>query len=195
MVGRPREFDRTVALEQAMDEFWVKGYEATSIEDLLGQMHINRGSLYDTFGDKRTLFLETLQHYSDQTLSQLHGMFEAQGSPLGNIRLLFESIQQKMSKIGSHGCLIGNTAIELATHDQEIANLVAGHFQRVEGLLRRTLERADARGELHADADTRALARFLVGALNGLTALSKAGVNRAVTRDMVRVTMSTLATI
>ena len=86
MIGRPREFKEQEALSQAMEVFWHKGYEGTSVQDLLEGMGINRGSMYDTFGDKRTLFLKAVEYYRSHVVSRLVAKLAVPGSPLGNIR-------------------------------------------------------------------------------------------------------------
>ena len=102
-LGRPKEFDRKEALESAMEVFWAKGFEGTSVCDLLDGMGINRGSMYDTFGDKRALFLAAIDHYRQEVAGQLvEGLF-APGSPLENIRkILGENLLRVWQVVADH---------------------------------------------------------------------------------------------
>ena len=88
--GPDKQFDRDVVLERAMEVFWQNGYEGTGMTALLEQMGIGRQSLYDTFGDKRTLFREALTRYATTMISPLLGQLNAPGSALGNIKKVLE---------------------------------------------------------------------------------------------------------
>ncbi len=191
-LGRPKEFDREEALEQAMEVFWTFGYEATGVRDLVAQMEIGRQSLYDTFGDKRNLFLETVDHYRRTVTEDLVEILDGPGSPLANIRKLFDEWRHMAATGEPRGCLIGNTAVELASRDEEIARAVRSVLGRLEKALQRTLERAVAAGELAPDTETRSLATFRTSTGQGLIVLGKAGVGRAKLRNVARVALSIL---
>lgn len=116
---RPRSFDRDDALEAALGLFWAKGYEATSLADLTRAMGLSKSSLYDTFGDKHTLFLAAFDRYADTRLGPALAMLEDTSRP-ARIRLeafLRRFITIKVRDGDRRGCMIGNTAVELAPHD------------------------------------------------------------------------------
>lgn len=192
MVGRPKEFDREEALERAMEVFWTQGYEGSSVQDLLDAMGINRGSMYDTFGDKHALFTAAIDHYGRTVTRGLEQALDAPGSPLGNIRKVLNRMADPAGDRQCRGCLATNTIMELAPHDPEVAEAVRDLLRRVEKAFHRALHRAVAVGELTADADTRALARFLACTLQGLVVLGKASRGRPAVRDIVNVALAAL---
>ncbi len=193
MVGRPKEFDEQEALERAMEVFWTYGYEATSVQDLLDAMGIHRGSMYDTFGDKHALFTAAINHYGRTITQSVEDTLDGPGSPLGNIRKLLGRMAAPAADGKCRGCLATNTVIELAPHDQEVAEAVKALLGRVEKAFHRTLERAVESGELSPDANTRALARFLSCTLQGLVVMGKAAASRSTIKDILNVTLSAVA--
>ena len=190
--GRPTEFDRQDALERAMVLFWRKGYEATGLADLTAEMGIGRQSLYNTFGDKHSLFVEAVKHYSNRNSQALIDRLSAPGSGLENIRQTFEGVVNFMTSGDCRGCLLTNSAIELAPHDEEVAQVVRTTMTRIERAFRVAVERAVEAGEITADVDPKAMARFLNNTLQGLVVLGKASTGKAVLRDVVQVTLSKL---
>lgn len=191
-MARPKAFDRDQALSAAMQVFWVKGYEATSLEDLLAAMNIGRQSLYDTFGDKRALFMAALERYRELSDAYLHGCLAEAPTVKAGFRRLFMQVVEEPEAHQRRGCLLVNSAVELAPHDPATARLVVAYQRATERLFRRGLELAQARGEVAAGRDVRALARYLVSALQGLRVMAKADPNRAVLRDVVSVALAAL---
>ena len=102
--GPQKQFDTDIALEQAMKVFWEHGYEAASLSQLLKQMGIGKKSLYDTFGNKQSLFLKALEHYAHTTLRDIRERLSAEGSTLNNIKQLLLDWQAMHGKPGSCGC-------------------------------------------------------------------------------------------
>ena len=191
-MARPKAFDRAQALQAAMQVFWVKGYEATSLEDLLAAMKIGRQSLYDTFGDKRALFMEALVQYRELLEGYLRGCLADAPTVKAAFRRLFMQVVDEPEAHQRRGCLLINSAVELAPHDPETAQFVVAYQRATERLFRRSLELAQERGELAADRDARALARYLVSAIQGLRVMAKADPNRAALRDVVGVALGVL---
>ncbi len=191
-VARPKAFDREQALLAAMQVFWVKGYEATSLEDLLAAMKIGRQSLYDTFGDKRALFMEALGRYRELTDAYLRGCLADAPTVKAAFRRLFMQVVDEPEAHQRRGCLLINSAVELAPHDPATAQIVVAYQRATERLFRRGLELARERGELAADRDVRALARYLVSAMQGLRVMAKADPNKAALRDVVGVALGVL---
>ena len=191
-MARPKAFDREQALLAAMQVFWVKGYEATSLDDLLAAMKIGRQSLYDTFGDKRALFMEALGRYRELTDAYLRGCLADAPTVKAAFQRLFMQVVDEPEAHQRRGCLLINSAVELAPHDPETAQIVVAHQRATERLFRRGLELAQERGELPADRDVRALARYLVSAIQGLRVMAKADPNKAALRDVVGVALGVL---
>ena len=191
-MARPKAFDRDVALERAMHVFWARGYEATSLDDLLREMNIGRQSLYDTFGDKRALFLEALARYRQLLDGFVAGCLAGQPSVKAGIRQLFDGVVADSEDRKRRGCLLVNTAIELAPHDPEAARLVNAGQLATERAFERALQLARRRGELANGKRIRPLARFLVGALLGMRVVAKADPDPRRLRDMADVALQAL---
>ena len=191
---RQKEFDREAALDGAMAAFWTKGYTATSIEDLVTRMGIQRGSLYATFGDKRSLFLSALGRYQRVVTRELLAALEAPGSGLAAIRLFFHlRVEGSLDRRRPPGCLVTNSAVELSPRDRGAATRVGGSLATLEAAFLRALERARAQGELAATRDLQALARFLTSSAQGLSVMAKARPERAVLEDVVEIVLAALA--
>jgi TetR/AcrR family transcriptional regulator, transcriptional repressor for nem operon len=190
-VPRTKEFEPGEALDAAMQLFWRKGYEATSIRDLLDGMGIGYGSLYNTFGDKHTLFLASLDRFRELRTSWIDEVLEDSG--LSGIEEVFRrTVDGLVSFEPRRGCLLANTAVELGPHDAEVAAKISRYVRHTEAVFERALIRAQEAGEIPADRDPRALARFLVNALHGLRVLARVGTDRAVLEDAVRVALDVL---
>ncbi len=122
-MARPREFDLDVALEQAMDVFWEKGFEGAGLNDLLGAMQIARGSLYKAFGDKRGLFIEALKYYDKTCITASVELLRNDAIPDGTVRIvrLMENISLAVEVHGDRrGCFLCNSVVDQAPHDKEI---------------------------------------------------------------------------
>ena len=193
-MARQKEFDRDVALDRGMTAFWSRGYAATSIEYLVAHMGIQRGSLYATFGDKRSLFLSALDRYQRVVVRELFEALEAPGSGLEAIRRFFRlRVERSLDRSRPPGCLVTNSAVELSRRDRGAAARVGGSLATLEAAFLRALERARAQGELATTRDVRALARFLTSSAQGLSVMAKACPERAVLEDVVEVVLATLA--
>jgi TetR/AcrR family transcriptional repressor of nem operon len=192
-VPRQKEFDREAALDRAMSAFWTKGYAATSVEDLVAHMGIQRGSLYATFGDKRSLFLSALDRYQRVVTRELLEALEAPGSGLEAIRRFFRlRVEGSLDRSRPAGCLVTNSAVGLSQRDRGAAAKIGGSLAGLEAAFLRALERARAQGELAAARDVRALARFLTSSAQGLSVMAKAFPERRVLEDVVAVVLTSL---
>jgi TetR/AcrR family transcriptional repressor of nem operon len=156
-------------------------------------MGINRGSLYDTFGDKHRLFLEALDRYEKSFHTKILEILGESNSPRKAIEGVFETVIRECAcDSGRRGCLLTNTAVELNAQDNETASRVQANFSRIESAFEKAIIKAKEKGEIEAPHDTKALARFLTSSLQGLRVISKAWPSRTVLRDVARVTISTL---
>lgn len=191
-MGRPYEFDRDETLSKAMEVFWEKGYKATSIEDLVDKMGIQRGSIYNTFGDKRALFLSAIEHYGDEVTSKTLKVLEAKGSPTENIKKFFNTIVSTPSDRRSRGCLISNTVVELAPHDEEVAKVVRGIMKKIQAAFLKCLDKAVELEELPKDTNTKVLSNFLATSTHGLIVTGKSTRDRKQLKDVANVILSTL---
>lgn len=191
-MGRPYEFDRQETLTRAMDVFWEKGYRATSIQDLVDKMGIKRGSIYNTFGDKHQLFIEAVEHYGDVVTTQMIEVLQSPGSPVENIKRFFNSIVESSSNPQNKGCLISNTVVELAPHDDEAADVVTGILEKIQSAFLNCLNKAVKLGELPPKTNTHILSSFLATSTHGLIVTGKSAIDRSQLKDVVGVIISTL---
>jgi TetR/AcrR family transcriptional repressor of nem operon len=156
-------------------------------------MGINRQSIYDTFGDKHSLFLQSLDRYREIESRKVFAVLERPGSVRKNLRELFEEvIARALSAEGWRGCFVGNSMSELAGHCKATADRTCSSIASAEKTLRRALERGREQGELSQVRDTGAVARFLYCNLQGLLLLAKATGDRKLLSDVVKVTLSVL---
>ncbi|MDJ0736664.1 MAG: TetR/AcrR family transcriptional regulator [Nostocaceae cyanobacterium] len=171
--GPDKQFDTEVALSKAMEVFWAHGYEAASLSQLLKNMGIGKKSLYDTFGNKESLFLKALDYYARTTIRDIRHHLDADGSPLTNLKQLLREWQQMHSQPGSSGCMLGTNIADFNTDDEAIASIMRVYLQQVEDAFTATLKRAQAAGELSIDASPRNLARLLLCTTQGMALLGR----------------------
>ncbi|MEL7496476.1 MAG: TetR/AcrR family transcriptional regulator [Planctomycetota bacterium] len=171
--GPEKQFDTEQALRQAMLVFWARGYEAASMSELMGAMGIGKKSLYDTFGNKRELFLKSFEKFRELEGRRIGGILRRPGSPLGNLRALFKSWESEHGKPGSHGCFIGTNMADFDTDDAEIAETFRQTLKKLENMFTEVLTRAEAAGELTDNAKPRDLARLLVCLMQGSAIISR----------------------
>ncbi len=192
-MARPREFDRDRVVDRAVEVFWRKGFEATSIRDLVEATGLNRGSLYNTFGDKAGLFEAALERYMATAPTQ-HVVAAAETGPP---RQVIEEFFARLVELGAsdperRGCLMTNTAAEMAARDKDVAARLAAAFQGLEDALFRLIERGQETGEIAPWRDPRALARFLVASAQGLLIIGKVNRNRAALEHIAEIAISNL---
>lgn len=192
-MARPREFDPSTALDQAMQVFWSKGYEATSLDDLCAATGLSRSSLYAAYGDKRALLLQSLQHYMDRGSERI-GKALSRRVPIREALagLLNEFIDAIVAGPGRRGCFIGNCAAELARNDRAAMACVRAALERNRGYFHAALDAAQQRGEIAPKTDINALARFLTASIQGLRLTGKADPDRATLEDVARVMLTCL---
>jgi TetR/AcrR family transcriptional repressor of nem operon len=151
--------------------------------------------LYNSFGDKQSLFVQAMEHYCTASRGAVSETLKRPGSPLENVRQMIAAWGTTATDGPSKGCLVTNTAIELAPHVSEVADTLTYHFSRLERMIRNTLDRAVDSGELGHLTDTRALARFLVSTDQGLMVMGRAGAGRETIEDVVQTAISTLGVV
>lgn len=179
MAGRPREFDRDQALERAMLAFWQRGYEGTSMADLVQALGIASARIYAAFGSKQALFREAVQRYesgagcfADRALAE-----EARGRE-AIARMLRDAVTVYTEPGRPQGCMVVMAAINFAQENEEVAAWLAGHRrQRTQSIIDR-LRRALAAGELRKDTDVQALGDFYATQLHGISVQARDGVAR-----------------
>jgi len=185
--GRPREFDTEQALDAAMHLFWRQGYEATSMQDLLDNMHLSKSSLYQTFGSKHDLFQQCIARYRQMMTSGLQQALDNAPSGKQFIEGFFTTLVEDICNADTRiGCLIMNTATELAPHDATIGKLIKQGADRFASVFQQAVERAQREGDIARNKDSATLGYFLVSNLSGLNSMAKAGASRKVLRGIAK---------
>jgi TetR/AcrR family transcriptional regulator, transcriptional repressor for nem operon len=191
-MGRPREFDRDDVLARALDVFWAKGYEATSLDDLTGAMGVGRGSLYNEFNDKHSLFIAALDRYRADRLAQLTAILQGASTARAGIAAALRGTAMALwADEQRRGCLMVNSTTELAASDPAVAARARESFENTARAFRSALKQGQQSGELAGDLDVRATSRFLASTLNSLRLLAKM-TDRAVANDVVEVSLMAL---
>lgn len=172
-----KKFDVEVARRKARDVFWAKGYEAASMEDLLGAMGISRGSFYDTFGSKQGLYVAVLRQYDETNRREVQARLRDTLGPREAIRGLFAAVRaEAVGKRGGRGCFLANAALELTSSRRAAANVVRRAFTETEAFFQDRIRAGQASGEIEPEIDPKATACTLLGLLLGMRVLARTGV-------------------
>ena len=192
-MARPKEFDRDDVVDKAMAVFWARGFEATSVQDLVDATGVNRGSLYNTFVDKAGLFDAVMDRYlAVSPVPVILGDPES-APPRATIERLFRFLVEDSTAERDHlGCLLTNTAVELAPRDPAMAAKVAAALRSVEDALARLIVRGQAAGEIAPWHQARRLARFLVSSAQGMRVMARVGGDPAILEDTAETVLRNL---
>ncbi|WP_029595470.1 TetR/AcrR family transcriptional regulator [Exiguobacterium chiriqhucha] len=190
-MARSKAFDETVVLKKAMELFWEQGYEKTSMQDLVDHMGIHRRSIYDTFGDKHSLFLAALGEYEKFITYEMEAIIRQHESVKSAIGDVFRFILRS-SETYPKGCLSVNAAVELSLLDQEVERIATTMFHRTESMFQDLIEQGKHNGELSNDIDSKQMARFLHNNLIGLRVLIKTDYTKKELESIIALTLSVL---
>ena len=177
-MARPKEFDQEKALHRAISVFSQKGFAATSTDDLMQAMDVGRQSMYDTFGDKRALFLKALEAYVVESVHAINVELQTPGSPLAAVRRTLIHFAEHKDLSSTHGCMGINAVCEFGMRDEEVTQITRNAARIQRRTLIDTLRRAQLEGELDAHTDIESLADFFDGTLAGMRIAAKAGKTR-----------------
>jgi TetR/AcrR family transcriptional repressor of nem operon len=166
--GRPKEHDENAVLDKAIDIFWQRGYEATSLEQLLEAMGMGKGSLYHNFGNKREVFRKALDRFNRKFLDSLESEAAKSKDPIAFIRDFFRSIPKQGADDHKKGCFLGNTVAELACIDPGLEKMAAEHLAKIESIFYTHIKNAQQSGKIKSKEDARLLARHLINLWNGI---------------------------
>jgi TetR/AcrR family transcriptional repressor of nem operon len=192
-MARPRGFDEAVALDAAIECFRRRGYEATSVRDLSACMGIGPTSLYNSFGDKRALFVKALDRYVNCSVRARLNRLESSLPPKKAVRTLIEDvIERSLSDRTRGGCLLINSALEIAPHDQELGSQIAERLSEIEGFFRRSIVAAQTDGTIPRKLNSWDAARLLLGVLLGIRVLARSKPERALLEGIARPALALL---
>jgi TetR/AcrR family transcriptional repressor of nem operon len=191
-MARSKEFDEKRALAAAVDVFWRHGYENTSLEALMREMGIARQSLYDTFGDKRALYLKGMAFYRERTNSSLRKTLTSAPSIKDGFTRVLLGLVAESREEHARGCLLLSANMERAIDDEEIARFLEDNQAEVESIFSEALRRGQRLGELPNRAEASALAKFFVVTIQGMRAMARLKSDRQALRKVAKIALALL---
>ncbi len=175
-MGRPLEFDPALARCQALEVFWEKGFEATSLQDLLRAMGLSKSSFYQAFNSKRELFADCVEAYRNAELGAMTKALASFDSPWEFLEVTFRRVAKGAEEeTGRRGCMLMHTAAEICRRDVGMAEMVEAGTQAMAAAFRSAVEGAQAEGKIPSEHDSEALGMYLVSSMCGLKTLARAG--------------------
>ena len=194
-MARTKNFNQEEVLDKAVELFWKKGYNATSANDLVNELGLSRSSLYDTYGDKRTLFLKSLRRYREQVVGKMLEMVDDSSNIKETIKEIFAFvIEQDINSKIPKGCLMVNSAIELSNSDFEIAKIVKQNQKDIEDSFEKAILKGQEKGAIATTQSAKSIAKFFYNSITGLRVLLKYNKFKTSIDDVVNVTISVLNT-
>jgi TetR/AcrR family transcriptional regulator, transcriptional repressor for nem operon len=181
-LARPKEFDQEKALRRAVRLFSQQGFAATSTEQLMRVMDIGRQSMYDTFGDKRSLFLRALEMYVTESVQAINAELEKPGSALCAVRDALVTFAERDDLCSAEGCMGLNAISEFGQRDAEVSRITRSAARALRQTLMGVFARAKMQGELRPDADMDSMTDFFESTLAGIRMAAKGGKNRKALR-------------
>lgn len=192
-MARTKDFDEQEVLAKAMRLFWHKGYNATSMQDLVDGLGISRSSLYDTFGDKRSLYLKALERYRQSAGGKMCAVVSHTASARQGVRQLLEMVTRELLGDEQHkGCFMVNAGVETAPHDAEVNRLIGQQDQMMEDAFYNTILKGQQSGEIGSRRDARALTRFISNVIKGMQVSAKSNTDPSFFEDIIETTMLAL---
>jgi len=173
--------------------FWRKGYAGTSIEDLTGTLNLSRSSLYDTFGDKRTLFLEALKFYSERVIDATARTLNESPSPIAGIQKVFDDIIASVgSETGALGCFMVNSVAELVPYDPDVTEIARTYSESIQKLFVAVLTQAKSQNMLTEKQTPQQLAAYVFNMIQGIRILIKSGATKKQVQAISAMTLQSL---
>ncbi|MCE9668530.1 TetR/AcrR family transcriptional regulator [Myxococcus stipitatus] len=192
-MGRPKSFDEDAVLDRAIEQFWTTGYNALSVRDLESGTGVLKGSLYAAFGDKRALFLAALRRYADQSADQIRELLAQGQTPRDGLEhYLRVRGKECTGPTRTRGCLLANTAAEVAPHDAEVRAVVGQAFDKLADALVPAIRAAQAQRLISRRHDAKELAAHLIVLVQGMTVVGKTEPDSALIRSTLRFALTLL---
>ena len=185
MAGRPKIFDEQEALNDATNLFWEKGFDATSMDELMRAMGLQRGSFYHTFGSKKDLFINAFTQYEAASFDALRRQLNATEKPIDVIKSIFYTLANCSIEEHNKGCFAGNTIAALSNTDAELTEMANNHLKKMENIFFEQIKAAQASGALTTKTDARLLSLSLINLWNGLNITRKIYTSRADLKALV----------
>lgn len=193
VMARPKDFDQDEVLAKAASLFWNKGYNGTSMQELVDHLGISRSSLYDTYGDKHSLYLKALEYYQQVSGNQMCGLVNQAGSAKEAIKKLLEYMITQMLGDAEHkGCFMVNAEVEVANHDAEVKDIICRNEQQLADIFFNLVQKGQQNGEITQKQDTRALTYFILNSIKGMRVSAKSTTDRHYFDDIIQTTLQAL---
>lgn len=193
-MARTKDFDENEVLSKAIQLFWFKGYNGTSMQDLVDALGISRSSLYDTYTDKHTLFVKALESYQITGAAKIQEIIDHTESAKETVKKMLElATNDLVCDKQQKGCFMVNAEIEVAPHDTEISALVCKNDQQMEDAFYRVIQKGKDHGEIKNQQDARALARFMLNTIKGMRVTAKSTTDKAVFDNIISINISALS--
>jgi TetR/AcrR family transcriptional repressor of nem operon len=190
---RVKQFSEEEVLQKAVEVFWKKGFSATSMQELVEGMGINRASIYDTFGCKEALFERALKLYREESISRIRAfLFSYHPVQKGMEKLFEKAIDNAHQDPDSKGCFVVNTTTELSTTDCSLHTVLTNNRLEFEQLFFDYLQEGVARGEIAPDKDIKSVAALIFALYSGLMVLTKVNRNKSELMAAVRAGLQVL---
>lgn len=192
-MARTKGFNEEEVLDKAVQLFWTKGYNATSANDLVKELGLSRSSLYDTYGDKRTLFINSLKRYRSTIVTETLKIIDSSVGVKYTIKKLFELIiEQDIEAKIPKGCFVVNSTIELSAYDSEIAEIVTLNQLEFEKTLKNSISNAQKNGEISNTLNADHLAKFFYNSIVGIRVSMKYNKSTTYLDEIIQVNLSIL---
>lgn len=191
-MARSKEFEREEVLDRAIDAFADQGFAGTSTDTVLQAMGISRQSMYDTFGDKRRLYLEALERYSGHSVTQILASLQSAASPLAGIEAALVDFASRPQSVASLGCLGVSSVCEFGVSDDEVSQVNQAASKRLASAFERAVTEGQQAGEIDAALKPRAAVQFILAMLTGMKVAARGGASIATLREMARVALRSL---
>jgi TetR/AcrR family transcriptional repressor of nem operon len=192
-MARTKDFDENEVLTKAIQLFWHKGYNATSMQDLVDALGISRSSLYDTYSDKHTLFLKALESYQLAGNAKINEIVDQSISAKETVIKLMElATNELVGDKQQKGCFMVNAEIEVAPHDQEVSKLVCQNEQQMEAAFFKVIKKGQESGEIKNIQDALVLAKFIFNAVKGMQVTAKSSPDATSFGNIIKLTVAVL---
>jgi len=192
-MARTKDFNENEVLNKAINLFWLKGYNATSMQDLVDNLGISRSSLYDTYGDKHSLFLKALESYQSNNAGKICDLVNSDLPAKQIIEQLLGYIAgELLCDQASKGCFLVNAEVEVAPHDEQVNRMICQNDQQVEDAFYKVIQKGQQTGEIANMQDARALARFTFNTVKGMRVTAKSTKDKGVFDDIIKMAVSVL---
>lgn len=192
-MARKREFSPEEALLNAMHAFWRKGYNHTSLTDLVEETGVGKKGLYTVFGSKLSLYIKALEHYKCLQTEDMLTDLEKPGASVNEIRSLFNhALMFTQSENGKRGCMVGNAIAEFGNSVPEVKKAVREHVERFRQAIYKALYNSKIYGEIPSGIKIEKHSYFLCSILLALMIQSRAGYEYSEMKNSVETALKTL---